>query len=361
MQKVSLLQLADVVTGKHDANHATTNGRYRFYTCAFEYSMCDTYRFDDECLIVPGNGANVGEVFYYNGRFDAYQRTYVVHNIKKEKVIPKYLFFHFQYNWRTLGTAEQYGAATNYIKIGNFINYKISLAPIELQKKIVGELDLLSSVIEKKKAQLEEYDQLAQSIFYDMFGDPITNEKGWEVKKLGVVCEYSKTRISPDELTRDNYVGVENLLQNCKGKEPANKIPNGIGLTRYIDGDVLIGNIRPYLKKIWLASNEGGCNGDVLAIRRKQEYSTVIIPIYVFGCLSKDAFFDFDMQYSKGEKMPRGDKKEILKYPICLPPLSLQQKFANKIEAIEKQKKLIKQSIAETETLFDSRMDFYFN
>ena len=254
-----------------------------------------------------------------------------------------------------------HGATMRHIVKKDFDNTKIPFPPLAEQERIVEELDLLSSIIEKKKAQLEEYDKLAQSIFYDMFGDPVTNEKGWEVKKLGVVCEYSKTRISPDELTRDNYVGVENLLQNCKGKEPANKIPNGIGLTRYIDGDVLIGNIRPYLKKIWLASNEGGCNGDVLAIRRKQEYSTVIIPIYVFGCLSKDAFFDFDMQYSKGEKMPRGDKKEILKYPICLPPLSLQQKFADKIEAIERQKELIKQSIAETETLFDSRMDFYFN
>ena len=273
--------------------------------------------------------------------------------IPKDFLKAKFLLYFLQwYKLPSLGYSRHYKLLKEI---------KLPIPPLAEQEKIVGELDLLSSVIEKKKAQLEEYDKLAQSFFYDMFGDPVTNEKGWEVKKLGEVCEYSKTRISPDELTRDNYVGVENLLQNCKGKEPANKIPNGIGLTRYIDGDVLIGNIRPYLKKIWLASNEGGCNGDVLAIRRKQEYSTVIIPIYVFGCLSKDAFFDFDMQYSKGEKMPRGDKKEILKYPICLPPLSLQQKFANKIEAIEKQKKLIKQSIAETETLFDSRMDFYFN
>lgn len=175
------------------------------------------------------------------------------------------------------------------------------------------------------------------------------------------MCEYSKTRINSNELTSENYVGVENLLQDCKGKVDANKVPDGMGLTEYIEGDILIGNIRPYLKKIWLANNRGGCNGDVLVMRIQQKYSKQIVPIYIFGCLSKNTFFDYDMQYSKGEKMPRGDKKEIVKYPICLPPLPLQQEFASKIEAIERQKSLIQQSIVETQTLFDSRMEHWFN
>ena len=344
MQKVSLLQLADVVTGKHDANHATTNGRYRFYTCAFEYSMCDTYRFDDECLIVPGNGANVGEVFYYNGRFDAYQRTYVVHNIKKEKVIPKYLFFHFQYNWRTLGTAEQYGAATNYIKIGNFINYKISLAPIELQKKIVGELDLLSSVIEKKKAQLEEYDQLAQSIFYDMFGDPITNEKGWEVKKLGEVYKLK----SGNGLSAKQFVNGPYPVYGGNGISGMHNAYN-------MDGNYIIigrvgvycGNVRNVLGKFWLTDNAFQLFYD----NRQQS------PLFVTHLLSSLNLH----QYANQAAQPVISNTTLKEVNIIFPPLSLQQQFAEKIEAIERQKELIKQSIAETETLFNSRMDYYFN
>ena len=77
--------LGDVVTiqtGKYDANHAKANGKFRFYTCAFEYFMCDTNRFSGKSIILPGNGANVGEVFYYDGKFDAYQRTYVLNNLK---------------------------------------------------------------------------------------------------------------------------------------------------------------------------------------------------------------------------------------------------------------------------------------
>ncbi len=237
----------------------------------------------------------------------------------------------------------------------------VPVPPLSEQHHIVEELDLLSSIIEKKKAQLTELDNLAQSLFYEMFGDPITNEKGWEVKKLGEICHYSKTRISSAELSVKNYVGVENLLQKCEGKMDAAKVPEGTNFTEFVKDDVLIGNIRPYLKKNWLASCRGGCNGDVLVIRRLPIFQNTVNPIYLFKCLSDDAFFDYDMLFSKGEKMPRGDKKEILKYPILLPPIDLQQQFASKIEAIEHQKELLKQSIKEVETLFNSRMEYWFS
>ena len=236
----------------------------------------------------------------------------------------------------------------------------IPVPPIAEQERIVAELDLLQGIIEKKKEQLKAYDQLAQSIFYTMFGDPIDNPKGWEVKKLGEVCEYAKTRITSNNISVRNYIGVENLLQNCQGKTIASKVPKDIGLTMFIEGDVLIGNIRPYLKKIWLADCQGGCNGDVLAIRRKTQFVTIVDVLYLFKCLSTDLFFEFAMQHSKGEKMPRGDKKEIMKYELLLPPLSLQQEFAEKVEAIERQKELVQQSIYEIQTMFDYTMDKYF-
>lgn len=247
------------------------------------------------------------------------------------------------------------------ISLKDIENFQVPIPSMEEQERIVAELDLLQSVIDKKKAQLDEYDKLAQSIFYEMFGDPIDNPKKWEVKKLGEVCEYAKTRICSNDISINNYVGVDNLLQKCKGKTVATKVPKDLGLTKYVEGDVLVGNIRPYLKKIWLADCCGGCNGDVLAIRRKTQYEKDIETAFLFKYLSTDMFFEFTMQYAKGEKMPRGDKKEIMKYPIPLPPLSLQQSFAEKIEAIEHQKELVKQSLNEVKTLFDSRMDYYFN
>lgn len=111
-EKKSLMEISSVSTGKRDANHASENGAYRFYTCAYDFLFCDTKKFKGECLILPGNGVNVGEVFYYEGEFDAYQRTYVISDIK---ISPKFLHYHMQLHWKSLGTKKQYGSATNFI------------------------------------------------------------------------------------------------------------------------------------------------------------------------------------------------------------------------------------------------------
>lgn len=96
-KEAALTEISKVETGKWDANHATRNGPYRFYTCAYEHFACDTKRWNEPCLVLPGNGANVGEVFYYDRPFDAYQRTYV---ISKIAIDPMFLFYHFQLYWK---------------------------------------------------------------------------------------------------------------------------------------------------------------------------------------------------------------------------------------------------------------------
>lgn len=309
-----------------------------------------------------GSKQHVGKVAYVNEDMNYAFGGFMGLIVPKPQVRGKYIYYVcrsslFRHFLDQIGN----GIGITNLRFSDLNEFSIPFPPLSEQQHIVEELDLLSSIIEKKKAQLNELDNLAQSLFYEMFGDPIINEKGWEVKKLGEICNYSKTRIGSEELSIKNYVGVENLLQKCEGKIDAVKVPEGISLTEYIIGDVLIGNIRPYLKKIWLASYRGGCNGDVLVIRRLPVYQNTVNPIYLFKCLSDNAFFDYDMQFSKGEKMPRGDKKEILKYPILMPPTDLQNQFSSKVEAVEHQKELIKQSIKEVEMLFNSRMDHYFN
>jgi type I restriction enzyme S subunit len=150
---INLLAIADVKTGKHDANHAKVKGKYRFYTCAYEHLLCDTSAFSGECLILPGNGANVGEVFFYDGEFDAYQRTYVIENIK---IVPKLLYFIFYYNWKEKTTAKQYGSATNYIRMGNFEDYNFLIPPLNEQKRIVAKLDKIIPRIDKVKERLDK-------------------------------------------------------------------------------------------------------------------------------------------------------------------------------------------------------------
>jgi type I restriction enzyme S subunit len=149
------------------------------------------------------------------------------------------------------------------------------------------------------------------------------------------IANYSKTRIEAIKLDNESYVGVDNLLQNKQGKMISNYVPTTGKLTHYENGDILIGNIRPYLKKIWHATNTGGTNGDVLVVRVNEKDK--VNSEYLYYLLSSDRFFNYNMQFAKGAKMPRGDKSAIMKFEIPLPPISEQErvvKILNKFELL---------------------------
>ena len=133
---------------------------------------------------------------------------------------------------------------------------------------------------------------------------------------LGDLAQYSATRISFEQLDESNYVGVDNLSQNRGGRVDSNYVPTSGNLTGYRKGDVLIGNIRPYLRKIWLADRNGGTNGDVLVVRPTNK---IVDPRYLYQVLSDENFFEYNIQHSKGAKMPRGSKSQILRYFIPIP------------------------------------------
>lgn len=149
--------------------------------------------------------------------------------------------------------------------------------------------------------------------------------EGVEFRPLGGVAHYSSERIDAKEVDSHSYVGVDNLLPEKQGKTDSNYVPTKGRLIRFLEGDILIGNIRPYLKKIWLATHGGGTNGDVLVI---QAYDRRIMsPEFLFYVLSSDLFFLYDIQNAKGAKMPRGDKSAIMKYRLPLPPLPVQREI----------------------------------
>ena len=208
-----LMEIADVSTGKYDANHSNENGKYRFYTCAYKYGMCDTNRFSGESLILPGNGVNVGEVFYYDGEFDAYQRTYVINNIK---IFPKYLHYHMLLFWKELGTKIQYGSATNFIKIGNFQNYDVSYPPLPEQQHIVAILDEAFTAIAKAKSNAEQNLKNAKELFESYLQGVFENKgEGWEEKTLEQVAKIfgrGKSRHRPRNYEK-LYGGIYPFIQ----------------------------------------------------------------------------------------------------------------------------------------------------
>ena len=144
---------------------------------------------------------------------------------------------------------------------------------------------------------------------------------------MSEIGSYRKERVPAATLNAGNYVGVENLLQNRLGKNDSSCVPTTGNFIGYKIGDVLIGNIRPYLKKIWFADTDGGTNGDVLAIHINDISANIILPKFLYYILASDTFFAYDMQYAKGAKMPRGDKNAVMNYVIPIPSITEQERI----------------------------------
>ena len=245
----------------------------------------------------------------------------------------KHLFRSYLMRKQIMNTAQ--GVTRFNVSKKRFATIEIPLPSLSVQSRIVEILDKFTSLEAELEPELEAAldCRKRQYIYYRELLLDFSEENKFpnvEWKKLGEVAQYSKTRIDASLLNENNYVGVDNMLQNCKGKTFSEHVPTTGRFTAYAPKNVLIGNIRPYLKKIWFADNEGGTNGDVLVIQATDER---LLPEYLYQVLSDDAFFSYDMQHAKGAKMPRGNKDKILDYIIPLPPLSEQARI---VEILDK-------------------------
>ena len=214
-----------------------------------------------------------------------------------------------------------------------FAKIEIPFPPLPVQEEIVKILDRFAEYAAELQAELQARQQQ-----YQYYRDKLLAFEGREdVKwmKLGDVCAYSKERIGVEEVNEDNYVSVENLLPNQRGKEKASNVPKDGNCIKFEPNDILVGNIRPYLHKIWFADCVGGTNGDVLCFRIKREAHTIISPRYLYCILSSHSFFEYDNNYAKGAKMPRGDKQKVMEYTFPIPSLIEQQKIVDILDRFD--------------------------
>ena len=258
------------------------------------------------------------------------------------------------------------GAAQPQITRQSLSPTRIPVPPLAEQERIVAELDLLSGIIEKKKEQLKAYDQLAQSIFYTMFGDPIDNPKGWEVKHLGEVCDFINGFAFKSDLFKNNGLpilrisNIQNNVVNEEGMVYFSPTDYREDFTKYSvnKGDIVIAMSGATTGKLGVYLGERTCylNQRVGKFQVKSEDRiTNKSLLYYLRTISKQILTD-----AMGVAQPNISSKQIKEYTIILPPLSLQEEFAEKVEAIERQKALVQQSIEETQTMFDYTMDKYF-
>ena len=174
---------------------------------------------------------------------------------------------------------------------------------------------------------------------------------------LSDITEYVTERVNSDKITLNQYVTTDSLLQNKRGRQTAQNLPPmPCVLTSYFQGDILISNIRPYLKKIWFADSNGGCSTDVLVFRAKKGHSSN----FLFALLMQDAFFSYMMQGSKGSKMPRGDKNQIMHYKVPTFSSFEEENIGNIIVNIERKIALNHQINDNLEAMAKQLYDYWF-
>ncbi len=222
---------------------------------------------------------------------------------------------------------EKYERHFKYLKTVN-----IPLPPPDIQKTIVSECEKIEKENNVAEQKIQECKKGIEKI--------LSNVRG-EKKKLKNIAPYATARTAFSKIEASNYITTDNLLQNCEGMRPYENVPSIDSVISYQKGDILVSNIRPYLKKIWLADRDGGCSPDVFVFRPIDSVSSQ----YVYFSMKQNKFFDFMMQGTKGMKMPRGDKNNIPNFEIVIP--SNQDKIVSQIEALEQQIAEAKKVIAE--------------
>ena len=324
-------------------------------------------------LICMSNGSkqHIGKVAYIQDNIDYAFGGFMGLIVPTKDIEGKYLYYscvshHFKHFLAGIGN----GIGITNLRFSDLSSYCVPVPPIAEQEKIVAELDCLSGIIEKKKQQLKELDALAQSIFYEMFGDPVENDKGWETAKLkdSVVEMF----LGPFGSALKTECYVDKDASYCMVYEQKHAIRKTLNLeTHYINqskynelkrfevhsGDFIM-SCRGTIGEIYRLPNDapmGIIHPSVMKIRIKED---IYNPIFFNRLLSR--IIKNETTSGNCVQMAITAKELGARKPI-LPPLKIQQDFASKIESIEKQKELIAQSIKETETLFNSRMDYYFN
>lgn len=257
------------------------------------------------------------------------------------------------------------GTGSTFKSIGKDVLYNmlIPVPPLSTQSRIVSELDLLQSIIGKQKAQLKELDNLAQAIFYDMFGDPVENEKGWEVKKLGEICEvYRGGSPRPIEQYLGGTIPWIKIGDATKGDDiylhqtKEHIIEEGLKKTRFIhSGSLIFANCGVSLGFARIISFDGCIHDGWLAFDNISNYIEK-----VFLLKSLNFCTSYFRSIAPDGTQPNLNTTIMKSFKQILPPMDMQKQYIGKVETIERLKAKIEQSLIEAQRLFDCKMDEYF-
>ena len=258
-------------------------------------------------------------------------------------IIPKYL-----YEISTIIKSKDIKQSSGYPSLNerDISSVVIPLPPINVQKQIVEEIGKVDKSVSDAMLRIDKCETDIESLLSSLnFAD----------STLNTIAPFATKSIKYSDIKSETYITTDNMLQNKLGILPFKGVANISSITEYKPEDILISNIRPYLKKIWFADKEGGCSKDVLVLRSAD--TSKYLPKYIFYMIRRDTFFDYVMEGKKGIKMPRGNKENIMKYKISMPHIDEQKRIVSQIEALEleitKARTLIENAASEKQAILD--------
>lgn len=367
--KVKLGELTKIRTGKLDANASSEDGQYPFFTCSREPLRIATYSYDCECVLVAGNGDL--NVKYYNGKFDAYQRTYIIEDNGSGKLYMPYLYF-FMDGYVEELRKQAIGGVIKYIKLGNLTDALIELPDIKIQKMIVDILAKAKEITSDRMVELQRLDELIKARFVEMFGDPVFNPRKWDTYRLEECLE----RIDNGK----SFV--------CSEKPREGRFPAVLKLSAATYGDYRPAENKALLDESQFVESAEVHTGDLLFTRKNtpelvgmaayvQETPEKLMmpdlifrlvtnermnPIFLWQLINCKEFRPVIQGISGGsaKSMSNISKERLGKISVICPPRQIQDQLVPFVTQVDKSKVAVQKSLDETQLLFNSLMQKYF-
>lgn len=364
--KVKLGDLTKIKTGKLDANASSEDGQYPFFTCSREPLKISNYSYDCECVLVAGNGDL--NVKYYNGKFDAYQRTYIIEDNSGGQLYMPYLYYFMEGYIKEL-RRQAIGGVIKYIKLGNLTDALIELPSVDAQKKIVNILKKAKQLLSLSNNEILKLDELVNARFVEMFGNPVANDRGWNTLPLENACKsivdcphstpsytnedtgfmcirtsiVKKNKILWDDI---EYIPEDEFVKRIQRKKPEvgdivyTREGAILGIAAIIDRDC---NVALGQRSMLLSPDIDKCTSEFVCV-----------------AMNSDSFLDNVLKGVSGSASPHINVGDIKAFRMIMPPVELQKQFSDFVKQVDKSKVAIQKALDKTQMLFDSLMQEYF-
>lgn len=344
-------EVLTIINGKNQSAVVDENGEYPIYGSGGIMGYANNWLCPENCVII-GRKGNINKPIFVETKFWNVDTAFGL-NANKEYLLPKFLYyFCLDYNFERHNKAVTIPSLTK----ADLLKIDIPLPPQSTQLAIVSELDKINELIRLKKEQLKDFNNLAQSLFYEMFGDPVENEKGWEVKKIKDIAKYYNGVAHEQDVDKDGKF----VLINAKFISSEGQIKKYTSIQRFplLKNDIVmvlsdLPNGKSLAKCFLIDEDNKYTLNQRICCFRGFEGSSV----YLKNIINRNPYL---LSFDNGKGQTNLRKGDVEKIPIPLPPLPLQRLFAQRIEQIEREKSEVQKSIQDLETLLASRMQYWF-